>query len=355
MRKLYFLLPGTTGKFACGGLSAELKTLDLAAQICPSEVVTYRQRQKDTLFLTDLLQKSRQAAGQADLTQAIFVVSWGFDAAKLVAKLRAHNLVYHAHSAGYRVKIPAEVPIITVSRNTLGYWGQQAPHSLVYYLPNQISDQFYNQQRPREARDIDVLVQARKSSSYLLRQLIPVLQQHCRVTVVDAYVEDLAALFNRARVYLYDSAEYWALQGVSEGFGLQPLEAMACGCQVFSSLNGGLSDYLDPGFNCQKISTYSQAYDLERILQAVNADSDQHCLNSSCLNSSLSALELKTLLAEYRGVNILPRLQVILNEVNQFFDHKAGHIADIPALTRPRLAQLKAQQLWQKVKKRYLN
>lgn len=350
MRKLYFLLPGTTGKFTCGGLSAELKTLDLAAQICPSEVVTYRQRQKDTLFLADLLQESRPAS-QADLTQAIFVVSWGFDAAKLVAKLRAYNLVYHAHSAGYQVKIPAEVPIMTVSRNTLGYWGQQAPHSLVYYLPNQISDQFYNQQRPWEARDIDVLVQARKSSSYLMRQLIPVLQQHCRVTVVDAYVEDLAALFNRARVYLYDSAEYWALQGVSEGFGLQPLEAMACGCQVFSSLNGGLSDYLDPGFNCQKISVYSQAYDLERILQAISAGSDQHCFKSSAFD----ALELETLLAEYRGVNILPRLRVILNEVNQFFDHKANHIADIPALTRPRLAQLKTQQLWQKVKKRYLS
>jgi hypothetical protein len=33
MRKLYFLVPGTYGKFACGGLWAELKTVKLAQQI----------------------------------------------------------------------------------------------------------------------------------------------------------------------------------------------------------------------------------------------------------------------------------------------------------------------------------
>ncbi|MFM6754012.1 MAG: glycosyltransferase family 1 protein, partial [Dolichospermum sp.] len=46
MRKLYFLVPGTDGKFACGGLWAELKTVNLAQNICSAEVVTYRQREK---------------------------------------------------------------------------------------------------------------------------------------------------------------------------------------------------------------------------------------------------------------------------------------------------------------------
>jgi hypothetical protein len=328
MRQLYFLLPGTTGKFACGGLWAELKTVELARQICPAEVVTYRQRQQDTLFLADLLQ-------QPGLEDAIFVASWGFDVAQLVRQLRAYNLIYHAHSSGYRLKLPAEVPIITVSRNTMGYWGQQAPHSLIYYLPNQISDEFTN---AGQARPIDVLVQARKSSHYLMQQLIPALQQHCRVTVIDSYVEDLPGLFNQAKVYLYDSAEYWALQGVSEGFGLQPLEAMACGCRVFSSVNGGLSDYLDPGFNCQKIAAYSQDYDLKRILQSLD----------------LPPVEISDLLQEYRGGNILRRFQLILSDINRFFDHKAQQPAAIPALTPQRLLQLKQQQLWQKLKKRYL-
>jgi glycosyltransferase involved in cell wall biosynthesis len=72
--------------------------------------------------------------------------------------------------------------------------------------------------------------------------------------LINSFVDDLSKLFNRSKVYLYDSAEYWAQQRVSEGFGLQPMEALACGCQVFSSINGGLSDYLDPGFNCYKIA-----------------------------------------------------------------------------------------------------
>ncbi|MCY7282037.1 MAG: glycosyltransferase, partial [Cyanobacteria bacterium CAN_BIN43] len=298
MRKLYFLLPGTGGKFACGGLWAELKTLRLTQQFCAAEVVTYRQREPNTLFLDDVL--------QSNLQDVIFVMSWGFDVAKLATKLKSYNAIYHAHSAGYGFNLPAAVPIITVSRNTLGYWGQQAPNSLIYYLPNQISDEFRNFNL---LRDIDVLVQARKSSEYLLQRLIPALKQKCNVLVVDSYVEDLTGLFNRAKVYLYDSAEYWAQQRVSEGFGLQPMEAIACGCQVFSSVNGGLSDYLDPGFNCHKIAGYSQEYDLQRILNVIQS-------KTPALAPQPNFLE------EYRTENITQRLQVILAELNDFFDHK---------------------------------
>ncbi|XQQ06722.1 MAG: glycosyltransferase [Leptolyngbya sp. IPPAS B-1204] len=330
MRKLYFLVPGTSGKFACGGLWAELKTLKLAQQICLAEVVTYRQREPGTLFLADVLQSR-------SLDDVIFVVSWGFDVAKLVAQLQPYHVVYHAHSTGYRLRLPSRIPVITVSRNSLGYWGQQAPHSLIYYLPNQISAEFTNR---HQLRDIDVLVQARKSSEYLLQELIPALQTHCRVEVVNSYVEDLAGLFNRTKVYLYDSAEYWAQQGVSEGFGLQPLEAMACGCQVFSSVNGGLSDYLDPGFNCHKIAAYSKEYDVQRILTALDA--------------TLPPLP-DSLLAEYRAANIVQRFEIILAEINEFFDHQRQYAANIQALTPLRLLQLRTKQLWQKVRKRYLS
>lgn len=328
MRKLYFLVPGTGGKFACGGLWAELKTMSLAQKLCAAEVVTYRQREKDTLFLADLLQ-------QQPLNDAIFVISWGFDVAKLAKQLRSYHVVYHAHSAGYRLRLPSAIPIITVSRNTMGYWGQQSPHSLIYYLPNQISDEFRNL---NGSRDIDVLVQARKSSEYLMRDLVPTLQQHCRVDVVNAFVEDLPGLFNRAKVYLYDSAEYWAQQRVSEGFGLQPLEAIACGCQVFSSVNGGLSDYLDPGFNCEKIAGYSKDHDLQRILKALNTEATE--LPNSFFN-------------EYRSDNILYRFTHILAEINDFFDHKHQYLSTIPELTPLRLNQLRGKQLLMKLRKRY--
>lgn len=331
MRKLYFLVPGTDGKFACGGLWAELKTLNLAKQICHAEVVTYRQREKDTLFLNDLLQS------KFNLDEVIFVMSWGFDVAKLATQLRQYHVIYHAHSAGYGFRLPANIPIITVSRNTMGYWGQRSPHSLIYYLPNQISDEFQNF---NYQRDIDVLVQARKSSHYLIQALIPALQQRCQVVIVNSYVEDLAGLFNRAKVYLYDSAEYWAQQGVSEGFGLQPLEAIACGCQVFSSINGGLSDYLDPGFNCYKIAGYAQEFDIQRILKVVE-------------NSTLS-FSSEEILTDYRSVNILKRLQVILQEINIFFDNKSSYAHPIRDLTPMRIAQLNLQNLLSKLRKKYL-
>jgi glycosyltransferase involved in cell wall biosynthesis len=329
MRKLYFLVPGTDNKFACGGLWAELKVLALAQKVCAAEMVTYRQREPNTLFLGDLLQ-------QSDLQDAIFVMSWGFDIPKLATKLRSHNLVYHAHSAGYGFSLPAQVPIITVSRNTLGYWGQKAPQALIYYLPNQISDEFSNLNADR---DIDVLLQARKSSEYLLRELVPALRSQCRVEVVQSYVEDLPGLFNRAKVYLYDSAEYWAQQGVSEGFGLQPMEAIACGCQVFSSVNGGLSDYLDPGFNAQKIACYSKEYDIHRILRALEKP---------------PAVPPDSFFEQYRGEAIVEKLSVILSDVNSFFDHQQVHSSNIASLTPTRLLQLNAKRMVGKLKKKLM-
>ncbi len=329
MRKLYFLLPGTDSKFACGGLWAELKTFNLAKEVCHADVVTYRQREEGKLFIDDLLQDK-------NLDDVIFVISWGFDVARLASKLQQYNVVYHAHSAGYGFKLPASIPIISVSRDTMGYWGQSSPHSLIYYLPNQISNDFQNL---NSQRDIDVLVQARKSSQYLMQELIPALQEKCQVFVVNSYVEDLPGLFNRAKIYLYDSAEYWAQQGVSEGFGLQPLEALACGCQVFSSINGGLSDYLDPGFNCYKIAGYSKEYDVQRILKLLN-------------NWTPSVLS-EEFLAEYRYENIIQRLEVILDELNDFFDHKKDYVGNIKNLTKIRLTKLRLQTLLNKVKKKY--
>lgn len=331
MRSLYFLLPGTDGKFACGGLFAELKTVELARQICEATVVTYQQREPNTLFLDDLLQSATGRDG-------IFVVSWGFHVPKLVKRLSGCAVVYHAHSAGYGFRLPSRVPILTVSRNTMGYWGQLCPSSPIFLLPNQISPEFAD--RGIE-RDIDVLVQVRKSSSYLLQQLVPALQECCHVVLLDRFVDDLAGLFNRSKLYLYDTAEYWAQYKVTEGFGLPPMEAMACGCQVFSSVNGALADYLDPGFNCQSLGTYSTAYDVERILAAI---ARPHPPQLS-----------PNFFAPYREEKIVPRLQQILVSINQFFDHTAGHQPDIPELSRGRIARLRMQRLLDKLKTKLLS
>ncbi len=349
MRSLYFLLPGTDAKFACGGLFAELKTLNIAQQICDAEVVTYRQREDGKLFLDDILKQP-----DVDLNNVIFVMSWGFDVAKLAPKLKAYNAVYHAHSAGYGFKLPASIPIITVSRNTMGYWGQLSPHALIYYLPNEISNQFVNLQcdmppalsypagtlKANAYRDIDVLVHTRKSSQYLMQELIPELQQKCNVFIIDSFIDDLTALFNRAKVYLYDSAEYWALQGVTEGFGLQPMEALACGCHVFSSVNHGLSDYLDPGFNCHKIAGYSKEYDIQRILKVISSSQTVNLTEDFFVN--------------HRIPNITKRLEVILKDLNDFFDHKQQQQSNIQDLNQIHLMKLNINRIIEKVKKKYL-
>ncbi len=324
-RTLLFLLPGTTQKYFCGGLVAEMKAMKLAQQITDAAIVTYRQREPDHLFLSDLL-----ATGPR--SNQIFVVSWGFDVPKLVKQLQGHHVMYHAHSSNYGFRLDSQVPIVTVSKNTLGYWGQQAPHTPLYYLPNEISPEFVN---CHQERDIDVLVQVRKTSSYLRKSLIPALSRQCNLQVLDGFVEDLAGLFNRSKVYLYDSAEYWAIQGLTEGFGLPPLEAMACGCQVFSSVNHALADYLDPGFNCQKIAVYDTGYDLQRILYS--------------LNQQPAALPAEFLQA-YREESIVQRWRSILLEINNFFDYQEKHASDILPLTSWHVQNLWWQSKLAKIK-----
>lgn len=324
MRSLYFLLPGTDGKFACGGLFAELKMVELARQICDVAVVTYEQRESNTLFLDDVLQQ--------DTGNVIFVVSWGFHVPKLIQRLSGQRVIYHAHSAGYGFRLPSRVPIFTVSRNTMGYWGQLCPNSPIFWLPNQISPEFSDR---GELRDIDVLVQVRKSSEYLLKQLVPALQPHCHVVLLDHFIEDLAALFNRSKVYLYDTAEYWAQYQVTEGFGLPPMEALACGCQVFSSVNGALADYLDPGFNCQSIGTYSTSYDVDRILAALQTPAKQ------TLPDDFFDL--------YREDKVVVRLREILATVNGFLNHVDQQPSDISSLSSQRIMKLRWQRFYQKI------
>ena len=261
-----FLVPGTTGRFRCGGLLVELQTARLVSRIAPVEVVTYRQREPDHPFLDDLLRAEPSSAA------ALWIVSWGFDVPKLLRRLKGRPLAYHAHSSGYGFDLPPGVPVLAVSRNTLGYWGDRAPRNPLFLVPNALDPQWLERgaRQSTARRPIDVLVQQRKSSRYVLQQLVPALRARgLRVEVQSGWVDDLVDLFNSATVYLYDSADYWRGRGVSEGFGLPPLEAMACGCVVFSSLNHALADSLDPGVLGHQIGCGTLEADRDRIAAAV--------------------------------------------------------------------------------------
>jgi hypothetical protein len=266
LRLVRFLVPGTSGKFRCGGLLVELQTARLVSRIAPVEVVTYRQREPDHPYLDDLL-RSEPSPGEV-----LWVVSWGFDVPKLLRRLKGRQVAYHAHSSGYGFDLQPGVPVLAVSRNTLGYWGNRAPRNPLFLVPNALEPQWLERgaRGHSHARPIDVLVQQRKSSTYVLQQLVPALRARgLRVEVQSGWVDDLIDLFNSATVYLYDSADYWRGRGVTEGFGLPPIEALACGCVVFSSLNHALADLLDPGRLGHQIGCGTLAADVERITAAV--------------------------------------------------------------------------------------
>lgn len=294
-----------------GGHIAQLNFLTIAKSITNAQPVTYRKKEPDTLFLDDLLQNNSP-------DNNIYVIHWGPDIGKLLKKLKHKQVVYLSHSTGYSFKIPARVPIITVSKNSQAYWGRHAPNSLLFHLPNEISSQYNNL---NQERSIDVLVQKRKSSQYLINELVPALKPHCKLVLIDYWVDDLATVFNQSKIYLYDSTEYWVQSKASEGFGLPPLEAMACGCTIFSSLNDALSDYLDPAFNCHKLRVYSQEFDRDRILSAVK----------KWQNHSYSDIVEK-----YRFPAVKNRFSIILDEINLFFDHQISHSENIPPINKTR-------------------
>jgi len=195
------------------------------------------------------------------------VVTWGPHVQGLVERLAGRRVVYYAQSTGWKMALPDRVPILCLSRYILAYWMQHALRNPLFLLGPVLEPDCRDLGLER---DFDVLFHERKSTSYVREALVPALQERLRVHVVREFVPraEMFRLYNRSKTYLYSSspnAEGWV-----EGFGFQPLEALVCGCAVFSNLHGGLADYLDPEMNAHKLVTWSLAYDVERIERAVH-------------------------------------------------------------------------------------
>ena len=275
------LVPGTGTRFRCGGLTVALQTARILSGLLTTEIVTYRERNSGCSFLEDLL------VLPANDDRSLWLVSWGFDVPKLLKKLYCRQVIYQAHSTGYGFDLPPGIPIIAVSRNTLGYWADRAPRNPLFFLPNALEPHWM---RPNDiaiarSRPIDVLVQARKSSPYVIKQLLPALKHEgLNICLLSDWVDDVVQLFRDSKVYIYDSAEYWRGRGVSEGFGLPPIEALASGCVVFTSFNHALADLLTPGITAHQIGCGNLKYDVSRIVASVNHplewSGDDHEINS---------------------------------------------------------------------------
>lgn len=337
-------MPGTSGRYRCGGLLVEQQTARLLRQLGPTELVTYRQREPGLPFLPDLLRAEPLGSVAAD--QALWIVSWGFDVPRQLRALRGRPVAYHAHSSGYGFRLPPGVPVLAVSRNTLGYWGQWASRNPLFLVPNALEVRWLERGARLQQggagpepgrRPIDVLVQKRKTSAYVLGHLVPALRAlGLRVEVQQGWVDDLVDLFNSATVVLYDSADHWRCSGVSEGFGLPPIEALACGCVLFSSFNHALADTLEPGVIAHQIGAGTLAADVERIAAAV-ADPAAWLPPPS---------RLALLLDELAESRLLERWRQALEAINAHHDRlRAG----VPALQAPSLLWLRAQRWRQRL------
>jgi len=255
LKELRLLLPGMRQS---GGLFVALRFAELMDKIFPSRVFTYVDKVEGFPFV-DL----RAIPHDEEI---IWVITWGPHVNRLIQRLGKRKIIYYAQSTCWGSLRLSGIPILCISRFVMSHFAEYSPYSPLY-LAEPVLDQ--NCRNIGLDRDIDVLYLSRKSTQYLDRFLVPRLQKECHVHIQKNFIppSELYRLYNRSKVYLYSSQQ--PPFGLGDGFGLQPLEAIVCGCSVFSNLHGGLSDYLDPGICGHKLATHSLEYDVNRILKAV--------------------------------------------------------------------------------------
>lgn len=266
--KHWFLSPSLQDPFyVCGGMQIFHRAFELVSGRREAELITYRHREtggeQGVRYLDDV--------DPAELGAGMLWVTWQAHVTELAGRLaRYPRVVLYAQNTDFGPhqgqETPARWPIVCLSRYIAADFSLKEPWRLLLDLPPVLHPAARNL---CGERDIDVLVHRRKGNHYLLDELVPALQKRLRVEVLDRWMpqEELFAWLNRSKVYLY-----WMhrqMTGVLEGFGMQPLEAAACGVTPVSNLYGGLSDYLEPPWNCRKIGVYSLEYDVLQIERAV--------------------------------------------------------------------------------------
>lgn len=307
--RLWVCVPGVQGEaWRSGGLLIALRAAELLASHLPTTVVTTHDEEPPH----PTLEQAMAEAGPSD----VFLVTWGPHVAGLLERLAGRRVAYYAQSEGWGFDLPPGVPVIALSRHLVAHWATRAPTNHIVHLPPVLDERCVD---PGGARDLDVLVLARKCTPYLLDRLVPALSEHCRVHVQDDFVDrgELIGLFQRARTYLYSSAP-WS-SGWVEGFGLQPLEARACGCVVFTNLHGGLADHEDPEVDSFKIEVHDLQHDLQRVLAVVRGERD--------VVRDPGAIQ-----RTYGEVAFHERVARVLPSLHEHFEHCQGRPSDVPVL-----------------------
>jgi hypothetical protein len=266
--KHWFLVPATNdSRYTSGGLQIFRRAFDLVANAGAAELVTYRHREHGIRFLDDV--------AADDLTNGFVWITWQAHVAELAERLPAGvRAVLFSQALDFGKRhgqlTPPRWPIVCLSRFIAADYAVKERWRLVLHLPPALHPRAVNR---RSRRDIDVLVHHRKMVPYVVHRLVPALKNvGLRVQVMKDFVaqEDFFVLLNRSKVHLYWTHKLIPGLELFEGLGMQPLEAIACGAIPVVNLYGGVSDYLEPPYNCRKIGVHSLQYDVAQIQRAVD-------------------------------------------------------------------------------------
>jgi hypothetical protein len=303
--KHWFLQPSMTDpRYVCGGWQIFNRARDLASRLRETELLTYRHREEGWRYLDDV--------PAVELAEGIVWVYWGAHVRELAERLQEHRqVVLYAMNDDYGrwhgQATPARWPVVALSRFLAAQFALREPSRLIHYLGPVLHPEAVN--RGGE-RDLDIAVHVRKTTPYLRHELVPALAERLQVEVLRTWTsqEDFLRLLNRTRVYLY-----WVhlpIPGIRvyEGFGMQPLEAAACGAIPVANAYGGLSDYLEAPYNCRKIGVHSLDYDVLQVERAVRehqgANADEERLQ-----------------ATYSEEAFLRRFEAIEADLTFYFEH----------------------------------
>lgn len=264
MTKHWFLTPSMHDPFyVCGGWQIFNRACALVNEHRETETVTYRHREEGYRYLDDIPIE--------ELSHGIIWVTWQSHVTELAERLDPYErVVLYAQNTDFGARFgqvtPPRWPVVCLSRYIASRYAIHEPWRLLSYLGPVLHPAALNR---RGERDIDVLFHIRKCVPYLRDELVPALQETLEVKVLNEWMsqEEFFAYLNRSKTYLYWMHQQ--LDGVFEGFGMQPLEAVACGATPVSNIYGGLSDYLEPPYNARKIGVHSLKYDLAQIQDAV--------------------------------------------------------------------------------------
>lgn len=102
---------------------------------------------------------------------------------------------------------------------------------------------FKNLSREERSRIQKVVVMSHDDMSSFDMQGIEFLKPSCD--------SEIAQTYQSSEIFI--STSWW------EGFGLPPLEAMACGCAVICSDSGGVNEFARPNENCLMFSPKNES------------------------------------------------------------------------------------------------